>query len=172
MRSPWDSGPLLSSLFVAGPLMTCSTGSGLFLEDLASGIWQTVSSCALRRGEHYAASDKPERSRRRRSSGLLADPYDERPASCLVRAADAAGNQAGIESSLHRLAADAPRSTTRMRSMIHPDTADLYRSLVSRPVQAANAQRRPSWSATQLSVRSASQDKPGGGNVGILENRN
>ena len=63
--------------------------------------------------------------------GLLASPYDERLYRVLMRAADAAGNPAGVEAvmtELVRLVAD----DVEPFDSVHPETLDLYRSLSRR----------------------------------------
>jgi len=63
--------------------------------------------------------------------GLLASPYDERLYRMLLRAADAAGNPAGVESvmaELIKLVAD----DVEPLDSVHPSTMDLYRSLTRR----------------------------------------
>jgi hypothetical protein len=63
--------------------------------------------------------------------GLLASPYDERLYRMLLRAADAAGNPAGVESvmaELIKLVAD----DVEPLDSVHPNTMDLYRSLTRR----------------------------------------
>ncbi len=68
--------------------------------------------------------------------GLLASPYDERLYRVLLRAADAAGNPAGVEAAmaeLVRLVAD----DVEPFDAVHPETLDLYRSLSRRRSFAA-----------------------------------
>jgi DNA-binding SARP family transcriptional activator len=63
--------------------------------------------------------------------GLMASPYDERLYRMLMRAADLAGNPAGVESvmsELVRLVAD----DVEPFDSVHPSTIDLYRSLTRR----------------------------------------
>jgi len=71
--------------------------------------------------------------------GLLVSPYDERLYRMLLRAADSAGNPAGVESvmsELVRLVAD----DVEPFDSVHPSTMDLYRSL-SRRKTLATSQR-------------------------------
>ena len=66
--------------------------------------------------------------------GLLASPYDERLYRMLMRAADLAGNPAGVEaamSELIRLVAD----DIEPLDSVHPSTMDLYRSLTRRRIR-------------------------------------
>ena len=78
----------------------------------------------LRRGDAAGA----ERAARK---GLLVSPYDERLYRMLLRAADLAGNPAGVESvmsELIRLVAD----DVEPFDSVHPSTMELYRSLTRR----------------------------------------
>ena len=56
--------------------------------------------------------------------GLLASPFDERLYRLLLRAADAEGNPAGVESVMTEL--------LRLLGDAHPQTADLYLALTRR----------------------------------------
>ncbi|MHB1712007.1 MAG: AfsR/SARP family transcriptional regulator, partial [Acidimicrobiales bacterium] len=70
--------------------------------------------------------------------GLLVSPYDERLYRMLMRAADRAGNPAGVESvmsELIRLVAD----EVEPFDSVHPSTMELYRSLSRRKKMAAAA---------------------------------
>jgi hypothetical protein len=71
--------------------------------------------------------------------GLLASPYDERLYRMLLRAADAAGNPAGVESVMSELIKLVADDVEPLDS-VHPSTMDLYRSLTRR--RAPTATRR------------------------------
>jgi hypothetical protein len=74
--------------------------------------------------------------------GLLVSPYDERLYRMLLRAADSAGNPAGVESvmsELIRLVAD----DVEPFDSVHPSTMELYRSLTRRKA-LVTAPRQPS----------------------------
>ncbi len=63
--------------------------------------------------------------------GLLTSPYDERLYRMLLRAADAAGNPAGVESVMAELISLVADDVEPLDS-VHPSTMDLYRSLTRR----------------------------------------
>jgi DNA-binding SARP family transcriptional activator len=77
--------------------------------------------------------------------GLLASPYDERLYRMLMRAADLAGNPAGVETAMAELIQLVADDVEPFDSL-HPSTLDLYRSLTRRrsmssvPRQMRNAQ--------------------------------
>ncbi len=83
--------------------------------------------------------------------GLLVSPYDERLYRMLFRAADAAGNPAGIESAMEELIRIVADEIEPLDS-VHPSTLELYRTLTRRrtavhapvrPVRAARARLAP-----------------------------
>ncbi len=63
--------------------------------------------------------------------GLLASPYDERLYRLLMRAADAAGNPAGVHSVITQLAAILELDVEPLDSL-HPETVALYEQLSNR----------------------------------------
>ena len=63
--------------------------------------------------------------------GLLASPYDERLYRMLMRAADLAGNPAGVEAAMSELITLVADDIEPLDS-VHPSTMDLYRSLSRR----------------------------------------
>lgn len=69
---------------------------------------------------------------------LLVSPYDERMYRLLIRAADAAGNPAGVESAMRelvKLVAD----DVEPYDAVHPDTLELYRALSRRTSQPSSS---------------------------------
>ncbi len=110
------------------------------LEGLAAGVEEAVVALALRLADRrMAAGDATEAAWAARR-GLRASPYDERLYRVLLRAADAQGNPAGVESTMWELVrlvsgeevvrASAPTGTARRAlAAVHPDTVALYRSL-------------------------------------------
>jgi hypothetical protein len=64
--------------------------------------------------------------------GLLVSPYDERLYRMLLRAADLAGNPAGVESVMTELVKVVADEREPLAS-IHPSTLALYRQLSRRP---------------------------------------
>ncbi len=63
--------------------------------------------------------------------GLLVSPYDERLYRMLLRAADLAGNPAGVEAVMSELVRVVAEEVEPLES-VHPSTIDLYRSLTRR----------------------------------------
>jgi hypothetical protein len=68
--------------------------------------------------------------------GLLVSPYDERLYRMLMRAADLAGNPAGVEAVMAELFKLVATDIEPMDS-VHPSTMDLYRSLTRRRIPSA-----------------------------------
>ena len=68
--------------------------------------------------------------------GLLVSPYDERLYRMLLRAADLAGNPAGVEAVMAELVRVVADEADPLAS-VHPSTLALYRSLSRRPVTGA-----------------------------------
>ena len=107
---------------------------------LLEGIVATVEADVVDLAMRYAqvcleagASSDAERAARQ---ALRVSPYDERLYRVLLRAADLAGNPAGVESvmaELVYLVADGVEPF----DAVHPETLDLYRSLSRRPVSAS-----------------------------------
>ena len=126
-RSHWfGEGPLT---VCARPTGRCSatskpTSSHLSWTSPFAGL-STVSRIGDAAGAEWAARQ-----------GLLVSPYDERLFRILMRAADAAGNPAGVEAvmaELLRLVGD----DIEPYDSVHPETYDLYRSLSRRNVPSA-----------------------------------
>jgi hypothetical protein len=93
---------------------------------------ETVVGLAVRLADHLLVVGDPDRAARAVRRGLLASPYDERLFRRLLRAADAQGNPAGVESVMAelalRLCGEAnPRDS--ITAGVHPDTAELYLAL-------------------------------------------
>jgi hypothetical protein len=65
--------------------------------------------------------------------GLLVCPYDERLYRVLMRAADLAGNPAGVETTMTELL-QLVGGDVEPYDSVHPETYDLYRSLSRRQV--------------------------------------
>ena len=69
--------------------------------------------------------------------GLLVSPYDERLYRMLMRAADAGGNPAGVESVMSELVKLVANEIEPLES-VHPSTMELYRSLTRRRNGSSN----------------------------------
>jgi hypothetical protein len=98
------------------------------LEGIGPAIEAAVVDLSGRLAGAYLAIDRPEDAQWAARKGLLVSPYDERLYRMLMRAADAAGHPAGVESlmgELIQLVAD----DIEPFDSIHPATIDLYRSL-------------------------------------------
>jgi hypothetical protein len=101
------------------------------LEGLSAAIEASVVDVATRLASDCLVSGDPSGAEWASRRGLLVSPYDERLYRVLLRAADLAGNPAGVEavmSELLHLVAD----DVEPFDSIHPETTDLYRSLTRR----------------------------------------
>jgi DNA-binding SARP family transcriptional activator len=103
----------------------------VLLEGIAATIEATVVDLASRYAEHCLSAGDPGRAEWSARQGLQVSAYDERLYRLLLRAADAAGNPAGVESvmtELVRLVAD----DVEPYDAVHPETLELYRTLSRR----------------------------------------
>jgi DNA-binding SARP family transcriptional activator len=101
------------------------------LEGLSAAIEASVVDVATRLASECLAVRDPAGAEWAARRGLLVSPYDERLYRMLLRAADLAGNPAGVEavmSELLHLVADGVEPF----DSIHPETTDLYRTLTRR----------------------------------------
>jgi len=104
----------------------------VLLEGIAANVEAVVVDLASRYSEHRLSVDDPGGAEWSARKGLQVSAYDERLYRILLRAADAAGNPAGVESvmtELVRLVAD----DVEPFDAVHPETLDLYRVLSRRP---------------------------------------
>jgi DNA-binding SARP family transcriptional activator len=98
------------------------------LEGIGPAIEAAIVDLSGRLAGTYLAAGDPNSAEWSARKGLLASPYDERLYRMLMRAADLAGNPAGVESvmaELVKLVAD----DVEPFDSVHPSTIDLYRSL-------------------------------------------
>ena len=86
---------------------------------------------------HALSSGDPRGAEWSARKGLLVSPYDERLYRMLMRAADAAGNPAGVEAAMAELVTLVADDIEPFDS-VHPSTIELYRSLTRR-------RKRSSW---------------------------
>lgn len=107
------------------------------LEGIAANIEAVVVDLASRYAEYCLSEGDPSGSEWSARQGLRVSAYDERLYRILLRAADAAGNPAGVESvmsELVRLVAE----DVEPYDAVHPETLELYRSLSRRPDLSLN----------------------------------
>jgi len=107
------------------------------LEGVAPAIEAAVVDVAGRLAGRYLREGDATGAEWSSRKGLLVSPYDERLYRMLLRAADLAGNPAGVESvmsELIRLVAD----DVEPFDSVHPSTMELYRSLTRRKALAAS----------------------------------
>ena len=101
-----------------------------------------IAETAERLGLLYLDAGDPEQARWAARRGLSASPYDERLYRILMRAADAAGNTAGVEAVWQELLAVLGVDLELVDQDLHPETVALYASL--RPAGRVRAgQARP-----------------------------
>jgi len=104
----------------------------VLLEGIAANIEAVVVDLASRYAEYCLSAEDTWGAEWSARQGLRVSAYDERLYRILLRAADAAGNPAGVESvmaELVRLVAD----DVEPYDAVHPETLDLYRTLSRRP---------------------------------------
>jgi hypothetical protein len=109
----------------------------VLLEGIAANIEASVVDLASRHAEYCLSVGDPAGAEWSARQGLLVSAYDERLYRLLLRAADAAGNPAGVESvmaELVRLVAE----DVEPYDAVHPETLDLYRVLSRRPAPTVN----------------------------------
>ncbi len=111
-------------------------------EDLATDLWtalectaveieRATTACALRLGEQLLDEGDADGAAWSAHQGLRAAPWDERLHRLLMRAADAAGNRAGVDATLRHLALVLEVEGDPLDA-VHPETAALYARLSGR----------------------------------------
>jgi DNA-binding SARP family transcriptional activator len=103
----------------------------VLLEGIAANVEAVVVDLASRYAEYCLTAGDPNDAEWSARQGLRVSAYDERLYRVLLKAADAAGNPAGVESvmaELVHLVAD----DIEPFDAVHPETLDLYRSLSRR----------------------------------------
>jgi DNA-binding SARP family transcriptional activator len=106
------------------------------LEGIGPAIEAAVVDLSGRLAGSFLSRGDPRGAQWAARQGLLVSPYDERLYRMLMRAADLAGNPAGVESvmsELVRLVAD----DIEPLDSVHPATMELYRSLTRRRIGSA-----------------------------------
>jgi DNA-binding SARP family transcriptional activator len=104
----------------------------VLLEGIGPNVEAIVVDLAQRYAENALSSGEPGEAEWAARQGLQVSAYDERLYRVLLRAANSAGNPAGVESimaELVRLVAD----DVEPFDAVHPETLELYRSLSRRP---------------------------------------
>jgi DNA-binding SARP family transcriptional activator len=107
------------------------------LEGIAPAMEATIVDVAGRLAGAYLQQGNASGAEWAARKGLLVSPYDERLYRMLLRAAESAGNPAGVESvmsELVRLVAD----EVEPFDSVHPSTIELYRSLSRRKTLATS----------------------------------
>ena len=112
------------------PLMARGVGYG-WRAGLAATIEGKVVDAAERMGELCLRAGDARRCEWAARRGLLVSPYDERLYRLLMRAADAAGNSAGVQKVLNELAAKLELDVEPLDG-VHPETVKLFEELTAR----------------------------------------
>ncbi|MHB1891506.1 MAG: BTAD domain-containing putative transcriptional regulator, partial [Acidimicrobiales bacterium] len=102
-------------------------------EGIEATIEAGVVDLACRLAEHRLASGDGARAEWAARRALRVSPYDERLYRILMRAADLAGNPAGVEAVMAELVKLVADDVEPLDS-VHAETADLYRSLSRRRI--------------------------------------
>lgn len=110
------------------PFDELQQGQWTTFEGVAAEIEQAVVEAALRLGGHLLEGGDADGAAWASQKGLKASPWDERLHRLLMRAADAAGNRAGVEAILRHLALVLEIDGDPLRG-VHPETAALYERL-------------------------------------------
>lgn len=118
------------------PFADLHQGQWVALEGFEGEVDSAIVECALRTGEHSLAADDPVTAGWAAHQALRASPWDERLYRLLMRAADAAGNRAGVETAMRTLALVLEIDGDPLQG-VHPETAALYARLVGRRAVAA-----------------------------------
>ncbi len=116
------------SLVRGRPLDDLAQGQWVVFEGFLAEIETAIASVAIRLGDLALADGDPELCAWAANQALRACPFDERLHRLLMRAADAHGNRAGVESTLRQLALILEIDGDPL-SGVHPKTAQLYGEL-------------------------------------------
>jgi DNA-binding SARP family transcriptional activator len=133
----WTAG---LSLVRGRPFDGLGSPDWVVLEGLGAEVEDTVVRLALRTGDRQLAAGDAAGAAWSARKGLLACPFDERLYRLLMRAADAEGHPAGVESAMAELQVVLGGSRdpdSGPDSGVHAETAALYRALSRRSGAAA-----------------------------------
>ncbi len=123
MLSAWSRGR---------PFDDLAEGNWTILEGFVGEIERVVVELALRLGEHCLGEGDVDGASFAAQMAIRASPWDERLHRLLMRAADAAGNRAGMDEILRHLALVLEVDGDPLGG-VHPETAALYARLSGRP---------------------------------------
>jgi DNA-binding SARP family transcriptional activator len=113
------------------PFGGLAAGDWTTLEGHATEITAAITDLAIRLAETQLASDDARSAEWALRRAILVAPFEERLHRLLMRANYALGNLAGVEDVIRQLAASLDRVDDPLGG-VHPETAALYRRLVSR----------------------------------------
>ena len=103
----------------------------VLLEGFSATIEASVVDAACRLAEHHLSRGEASAAELAARLALRVSEYDERLYRILLRAADAAGNPAGVESTMRELV-QLIADEVEPYDAVHPDTLELYRRLSRR----------------------------------------
>jgi DNA-binding SARP family transcriptional activator len=109
----------------------------VLLEGIAANVEAVVVDLVSRYSEFCLSSGDPGGAEWSARQGLRVSAYDERLYRILLRAADAAGNPAGVESAMAELVRLVAEDVEPFDA-VHPETLELYRTLSRRPPSFVN----------------------------------
>jgi hypothetical protein len=130
-RRDHDSWRQALELVRGRPFDDLQQGEWTVFEGFCGEIETAIIDCALRYGEDRLQADDPDAAAWASQRALRANPYDERLHRLLMRAADAAGNRAGVEAIYRNLVMVMDIDGDGI-SGIHPETTLLYERLSGR----------------------------------------
>jgi DNA-binding SARP family transcriptional activator len=118
------------------PFDELAQGQWVVFEGFLAEIERSVASVALMLGDVALEAGDAELCAWAAQQALKACPFDERLHRMLMRAADALGNRAGVESTLRQLALILEIDGNPLHG-VHPKTAKLYHELTATSVSRA-----------------------------------
>lgn len=128
-----DPGTLAEALgLIRGrPFLGLRATDWVLLEGFMADIEGLVVDTACRLAEYALQNRDPAAAEHAARQGLRVSEYDERLYRILLRAADAAGNPAGVESTMRELVS-LVADEIEPYDAVHPETLELYKSLSRR----------------------------------------
>lgn len=132
----WESA---MELIRGRPFEGLRSGDWTVLEGFVAEIEAAVVSTASLLAEHHLATANPSGAEWAARQGLKVSRYDERLYRLLMRAADLAGNPAGVEAAMVELA-HLVADDVEPFDVVHPETLELYRRLMrDRPAVSSSS---------------------------------